>query len=399
MLIVGAILAATSVCSDVSAQDATFTFTRVGGDTFEGTLQGISEDGILTGEGLPDGLSLESLREIRSDASVSGEDPQVIVHLAGGDLYADSVSLEGDDQCKVRSQIGTFDLGLGSILAVRLVPDKPLEAFDKAITKPLEASDQIFIELDGTYQRLEGLLEKIDQTSISFEYEGESRKLPTSRIYGFVLAAIEDNSERKVNAKILLRNGSNFAGKIKSMNDGTLVVNAGLFADLSIPISAVSRIGIRSSRLAFLSDLDPVEAEQTSLIVAVERPWQRDRSIELNPLTLFAESGTVEKVFSKGLGTHSGCRLVFENKDQFNRFAATIGIDAETNRNGDCLFVVLGDGRELLSERVKGTDDARDISVDITGVQEVTLQVLPGENLDLADHADWCDARFLKADK
>jgi hypothetical protein len=26
----------------------------------------------------------------------------------------------------------------------------------------------------------------------------------------------------------------------------------------------------------------------------------------------------------------------------------------------------------------------------------VTLLVEPGEGLDLADHADWCDARFIK---
>ena len=73
-----------------------------------------------------------------------------------------------------------------------------------------------------------------------------------------------------------------------------------------------------------------------------------------------------------------------------------IGIDDETNGRGDCIFLVLGDGKELFRARVTGTDEPRRIGVDIRGVRQVTLVVEPGEDLDLADHADWCDARMLK---
>jgi hypothetical protein len=38
--------------------------------------------------------------------------------------------------------------------------------------------------------------------------------------------------------------------------------------------------------------------------------------------------------------------------------------------------------------------------VDIRGKQEITLVVDAGEGLDLADHGNWCDVRFIqKADK
>ena len=37
------------------------------------------------------------------------------------------------------------------------------------------------------------------------------------------------------------------------------------------------------------------------------------------------------------------------------------------------------------------------IKVDITGYNSVTLEVDPGNDLDIADHADWADACFLQS--
>ena len=38
----------------------------------------------------------------------------------------------------------------------------------------------------------------------------------------------------------------------------------------------------------------------------------------------------------------------------------------------------------------------RAIRVDIRGRKQVTLVVEAGQGLDLADHADWCDVRFIQ---
>jgi hypothetical protein len=40
-----------------------------------------------------------------------------------------------------------------------------------------------------------------------------------------------------------------------------------------------------------------------------------------------------------------------------------------------------------------------DIKLPITGCQRLTLLVEPGAGLDLADHANWCDARLIKNKK
>ena len=87
---------------------------------------------------------------------------------------------------------------------------------------------------------------------------------------------------------------------------------------------------------------------------------------------------------------------MFANTNEFDRFGAVAGIDAETEGRGDCRMVVRGDGIELWSKRVRGSGGPHKIDVDITGMTQIVLLVYPGEEFDLGDHADWGDARFLK---
>jgi hypothetical protein len=91
--------------------------------------------------------------------------------------------------------------------------------------------------------------------------------------------------------------------------------------------------------------------------------------------------------------------LTFDIRGEYDVLAATIGIDAETEGRGDCMFVVRGDGRELYRQRVRGSDEPRDIQLDVKRVRKLTLLVEPGAELDLSDHADWCDARLIRTEK
>ena len=90
-------------------------------------------------------------------------------------------------------------------------------------------------------------------------------------------------------------------------------------------------------------------------------------------------------------------RMVFGVPEGFDRFQATVGIDVETQGRGDCVVVVSADGIQLWQERIRGTDQPRKIDVDISNSTEFTLTVQTGEQYDLSDHVDWCNARFLKS--
>ena len=118
---------------------------------------------------------------------------------------------------------------------------------------------------------------------------------------------------------------------------------------------------------------------------------QRDRSVTGKTLTL----GT--KTYSRGLGVHSRSELTFEVPEGFDLFVATVGIDASAGGKGDCQFELLDGNRSLWRQRIKGSDAQQAVRVELKGVKQLTLLVDPGADFDLGDHADWCDARFLKS--
>jgi hypothetical protein len=113
-------------------------------------------------------------------------------------------------------------------------------------------------------------------------------------------------------------------------------------------------------------------------------------------LTLFDTQQQRPVTFKKGIGTHSWSSIVFSNDREFDRLVAVAGIDAETGGRGACRMIVRGDGIELWAAEVTGSSGLQVLDVSIEGIGEVELEVVPGKNFDLADHADWCDARFLK---
>ena len=59
-------------------------------------------------------------------------------------------------------------------------------------------------------------------------------------------------------------------------------------------------------------------------------------------------------------------------------------------------LAILGDGDELFATEVSGRDGPRDISVDLTGVRLLELFVDYGENQDVGDHLNLCNARIVK---
>ena len=57
----------------------------------------------------------------------------------------------------------------------------------------------------------------------------------------------------------------------------------------------------------------------------------------------------------------------------------------------------LADGAEVFASPVAGTDAPRTLDVDISGKDEIVLSIEFGDDfLDLSDHLNWCDARFVK---
>lgn len=361
--------------------------TLLGGESLIAQSLSISA-GKLSGEGVPVPLTLDDLRQIRIATPIPDSRPAVILDLLGGGRFFAKTIVIGSDECQVETLLaGKLSIPLDQVRGMRLETTANAE-YDKALSAPSADKDRLFIKFEDKVDSVSGVLKSLDEQDFSFELDGEARKLPRAKLFGLVVAqgSAEDDPAK---AMITLRDGSVVAGEIDSLNGGKLMARLPGGSKVELPFDSLAFISLRSTRLAFLSDLKPVEEEQRS-IAFLDVPWQRDRSVQGRTLTLG------QRTFDKGIGCHAECRLTFAAEGKYDVLAGVIGIDAETGGKGDCIFTVLADGETIFTRRVKGTDPPQEIQLKISRANRVTLAVEAGAGLDLSDHADWCDARFIK---
>lgn len=350
--------------------------------------------GKVTAEGLPDNLRLDDLRQINVGPIVPPpkEKPGIVLQLVGvGRLRAEALTIE-NDICRVTAPgVETLGIPLEKVRAIRFDHAANVESLDKAIAAPSAESDRIFIKVDDAVESVSGVTLALDDSELKVQVEGAERAIPRTRLVA--IAVTQPSGEDALPyVTVTLRDGSTLPGEIESLSGGKLSLAFSPNSKLTIPWSAIASVTVRSRRVAFLSDLKPSVVEQHS-IAFLDVPWKRDRSVMGRTLTIG------NRTFEKGIGVHATSKLTFDAGGSYDELAAEIGIDAETAGKGDCIFAVLADGERLFSQRVKGTDPPRAVRVDIRGKKEVTLVVEAGEGLDLADHGDWGDVRFIKGER
>jgi hypothetical protein len=351
-------------------------------------------NGKVTGGGVPAGLALDDVSKIEwpTSAVANAETPRVIVELRGeGRLRAREATIDGE-QCHVATCFGPrIAVPLEAVRAIRFEPLTASPEFDKAVAAPAPDKDRIFLKVEGKLDSALGLITSLTDKELLLDVEGTERKLARDKLFGIVVAQAQAADDLPP-CRATYTDGSVVAGELMHLSKGEIELLLPGGGKLTMPAFPLKELSLRSSRVAFLSDMRPV-AEEQSALVTIPRPWQRDKSVSGRPLTL----GT--KVFEKGIGVHARSELTFAAEGKYDVLAATIGIDAETGGKGDCVFTILADGQPVFSRRKKGTDQPEAIQVEIPRAQQVTLRVEPGEDLDLADHADWAEVRLVRNKK
>ncbi len=364
--------------------------TSVDGKVFKANSLAIDAAGKVTG--LMEAMQVDDLRTITIlGAKVSPITPEIIAELPGGGrLFAEKVSL-ASERCTFTVGGREIVLPIDVVRAIRLDPKAVHEPFDAVLANPAAEEDTIFFRAeDRSLVSATGLTEKFGADKLEFDFEGAARSIDRDLVWGIVFAGTATTANVSP-ATVTTLDGASLPGKVTAADAEKLTLAMGK-GDISLPWSLIARVDFRSSRVSYLSDLKPVAQEQTPLVTA-PLPSKPDKNVLGNPLRLGNET------FEKGWGTHAHCRLVFDAGDGYDLLLATVGHDPSTRGRGDCLIVVQGDGQELFSQRLKGSDAPLDLRVNVKGMKKVTLLVEPGEDLDLADLVNWCDLRFLRQEK
>ena len=99
--------------------------------------------------------------------------------------------------------------------------------------------------------------------------------------------------------------------------------------------------------------------------------------------------------YKKGVGTHADSIWTTPLRGRAARFRALVGVQDNTS-GGTVEFIVLGDGKVLFRSGImRNHDRPKQIDVDLTGVQTLTLQVTDGGDGIQYDHADWIKPELI----
>ena len=370
----------------------------ISGQKLSGKLQQVEADGALLGDGFA-GINIAQVLSIstsrKSTAPAAGKTKLKLVD--GGLVFVSNPSVDGETIKFPPTATGISSISMQS---VRAIVFRESDLVREAVAQAASDEDTVIVTKGTSLSRVSGVLESLNSETLKLNYKGQSRPVKTEKLAAVVIADLGLKPPQGSMATITLTDSSTIRGVLVGFDESEVSVELTGKQVITIKRQHLVRIDIASDSIAYLSTLEPIEALQQPQFT-VARQWKRNQSIEGNPIRLLVpSSGSKEETeiqtFANGIGTSSYSRLVFENTKNFSRFLATVGIDAETEGRGDCEMRVEGDGITLWSQRIRGSDTAVEIDVDISGIGKIALVVDPGEQFDLADHADWAKARFLK---
>jgi hypothetical protein len=229
--------------------------------------------------------------------------------------------------------------------------------------------------------------------------------IPIERIVAIVIGAGAGPAAKPAGGRCLLgfRDGSRLQVVRISTADGAaaLQLAGGLqltaqAASLWPEITLVRPLGLR---VLYLSDRQSIAPLHVPFL-ETEWPLQVDRNV------LGGRLRSRGKTYAKGLGVHSMSRLAYDVPDGARWFQAELAIDDSSGLKGSVVFRVYTSGREgggaghawrlaFQSQTVRGGQQPKPISVDVTAARRIALIVDFADQGDVLDRANWLSARFV----
>ncbi len=288
----------------------------------------------------------------------------------------------------IRGFVSLPMVGHSSLLADEIVERAPRDR-----TK----HHDVFIDRRGS--EVAGVLRRLERTYLHLDIDDLLNVRPFSiyHLRGVRLADATRSPARSWDGEILLdvggRDLSTLPGEIVDIRRRQWKLNTDWHpaAPVEIPLDEIAQVRVIGGRVQYLSQLTPIAVDE-STIIAPPQPYQMDRNCQGDTLSIAGQR------YPWGIGVHANSKLTFSLNSRYNEFKADIGIDTRIGDRGSVVFKVEGDGKTLYtSPTVRGSDpEPRSISVPVKGVNELTLVVSCGDELDLGGVANWAAARVIR---
>ena len=393
---------------------------QLDGNTYSGMLVSITPDEVVveSSQGSQT-FATRGLFAVRFPEAMADEDPLPIENpisvefVDGSRVLATSFSVDSGRATLMLAEEESMLAATRSVHTVRFFKpiyevtqqwDDIVAANDTAgdvlvIRKTITVEDEDGVEHETIgLDSLEGVLYEITEEHVAFEFDGSRVDVPRHKVEGVVYFHRATSRQAEPTSRVLTVDGS--AWNLRSCEfDGTTLKGVSVGGvRLSLPVANITKIDFSVGNLVFLSDLKPETFEwksdlPTSKTSSLASTWYQLRSDEGfygGPLLLDGHS------YEKGLALHSWTKLSYRLTREFERFAATAGIDDRYRADGNVTLTISGDGKLLLSENLSGSK-LINVDLDLRGVRRLEIVVDYGEyQVSYGDYLNLCNARLMK---
>lgn len=404
---VGPLLVVMLLCATTRAVDSP-TAILVDGQTLSAELVSLVADRQLT---LQTGGQLRSLplADLVSWRSRRAELPRCgVLFVDGGFLalqHAADVVTFVDQRLEVVSPLwGNVELPWDQVRGVLVLPPataRQQRQLRDQLATAQGTADQLWLE-NG--DRLQGELMSLADGTLDFRLSGRAVTLELDQVQALLPSPARRTSRRPEAPCTLIGfgDGSQLRAESAEIGPERLIVSGTngvvLRSDPQLARPAAQHVSLLQplgGPVVYLSDLEPLDYLHLPFLSI---PWSygRDRNVLGGELQVAGTS------YAKGLGMHSTARLAYTLDGAYERFESQLAIDDAAGQGGSVVFRVLVDrgGRwdsEFQSPIVRGGDAPQPCSVNLQGAARLALVVDFADRADQQDHADWLDARLIRA--
>jgi len=395
-LVVVCMMPVAAVAEEVRVQTLDFEWRRGAVAAVSQSILTLRDDDSEQSIAWADILQIESVAQSPPTASKTSEAQRVGVYpVRGGRVSGTLVS-------SPQGQIA-LDIGGGAIVRAPLtavaalkfevlddVDAKLVEDFDRRRLERKPGRDLLLLLRGDEVRPVPGTLIGLDGAGWTFAFGGKDRTGPLSTALGVILGSPTPAATTPM-ATFRLANGDEWQGRVVGGDEATLQIEAPAFGVMPLPWPQLLKAELASVRLVHLESLQP-SMSQARTILGVEWPLQINRNVVNGPLVVGSKS------YERGIGVHADHTLRYTLNSEFTRFAVEVGVDASAAPHGSCIFRVKADG-ELVAETeiLRSGQPAQRLSVDVSGIKTLTLEVDAADELDLSDRANWCNPVLIRA--
>lgn len=334
----------------------------------------------------------------QSPPAAPAERPTCWIELVDGSLLAARSYTAKEGEATVAIGAGaSVQIPTRSVAVVRFKDHSgPIAEQWEEIVGTERTGDWIVVRKKEALDYASGVLGDVSDQAVQFTIDGDTLSVKRSRVDGLLYFHSAGRELPAAFCRLTDASGSRIEVETATVAGDQLRLKTPSGLELGVPLAQVAGVDFK---VQYLSDLTPEsvvwtpyfgQADKLDTLAAFYQP-RMNQSLEGGELRLGGQ------IYAKGLSLHSRTEMVYRlPAGQFGSLRALAGLDDRARPAGHVRLAVYGDDRVLFEAVLTGQDEPRPVQVNLQGVRRLRVVVDFGDDLDVSDYLNLCDARLLK---